>query len=161
MLRTGGLGRAAALCAVLLAPVTGCTDVTNMPEPAPSTGLDEAVFKCSVEPILARQCSYTACHGVAGAALRVYTPGKLRATEPQDLDHATAELTAAERHANYLSATGFHFAAADPLDNLLVRKTIPSSEGGYAHEGGAIFSSTNDPQWLAIYAWLAGMGRCP
>ena len=74
---------------------------------------------------------------------------------------STAALTVAERHANYLSATGFRFAAADPIDNLLVRKTIPSSEGGYAHEGGAIFAGTGDPQWLAIYAWLAGMGRCP
>ena len=161
MLRSGGLGRAAALCAVLLAPALGCTDVTNAPEGAPSTGLDEAVFRCNVEPILARQCSYTACHGVAGAALRVYSPGKLRATEPQDLDHLTAELTHAEHHANFLSATGFHFAAADPLDNLLVRKTIPSSDGGYAHEGGAIFPTTDDPQLLAIFAWLSGAGRCP
>jgi hypothetical protein len=119
------------------------------------------VFRCSVEPVLVRQCSYTACHGVAGSPLRVYSPGKLRAVRPADIDAAVAPLTEAEHHANFLSASGFQFAAGDPVDNLLLRKTLPETENGYAHEGGAIFGSTGDAQWMVIDAWLSGTGRCP
>lgn len=159
--------RRAAVASVLIAAMSaasvasGCAAVTNEPEPAPTMGLDETVFRCSVEPVLARQCSYSACHGVAGAALRVYSPGKLREKPPHDLDESTAMLTEAEHHANYLSASGFRFGAVDPIDNLLVRKTLPATEGGYAHQGGAIFTSTGDAEWMAIHAWLAGTGRCP
>jgi hypothetical protein len=161
MLRPGELGRAAYACTVLAALASACTDVVNDPVAQPSAGLDEAVFRCKVEPVLARQCSYSACHGIAGTALRVYTPGKLRAAPAHDIDAAIAPLSDAEHHANFLSAAGFRFSAPDPIDNLLLRKTLPASAGGFAHEGGAIFQSTGDPQWVAIHDWLAGSGRCP
>jgi hypothetical protein len=161
MLRSGGVGRAARACSLLIGMSTACTAIDNPPTAEPSAGLDEAVFRCRVEPVLARQCSYSACHGLAGTALRIYTPGKLRAAPAKDLDAAIAPLTDAEHHANYLSAAGFHYDAADPLENLLLRKTIPSNEGGYAHEGGVIFESTADAQWIVIHDWLTGTGRCP
>ncbi len=139
----------------------GCAVIDNPSAPAPSAGLNEAVFRCSVEPVLVRQCSYTACHGVAGSALRVYSPGKLRASPPADIDAAIAPLSEAEHHANFLSASGFAFATPDPVDNLLLRKTLPETERGYEHVGGAIFTTTGDAQWMVIDAWLSGSGRCP
>lgn len=141
--------------------VVSCAAVDNPDVASPDKHLDEAVFKCTVEPVLVRQCSYTACHGLAGSALRVYSPGKLRAARPADIDSAIAPLTPEEHHANFLSAAGFSFATGDVLDNLLVRKPLSPTAGGYAHEGGAIFTSSADPEWIAIRNWLAGTGKCP
>jgi hypothetical protein len=148
--------------AASLAGISSCGDVTNDTRTDPSTTLDEHVFRCNVEPILAKQCSYNACHGVAGAnrqgaALRVYTPGKLRATPPATLDEGIMPLTTAERHDNFLSAAGFASGVA-PDDNFLLRKPLPSSWGGFEHNGGAIFPSPMDAQYTTIRAWLAGTG---
>src|SRR3954463_6354724 len=158
--RRGRLSAAVRASAPLLL-VAACTTVENGSAPSPDKSLDEAVFKCSVEPVLVRQCSYTARHGIAGAALRIYSPGKLRAAPPADIDAAIAPLTAAEHHANFLSASGFKFGTADVLDNLLLRKPLAPSQGGYGHEGGAIFADSSDKEWLAIQAWLSGTGKCP
>ena len=137
-----------------------CTTVSNEAAPNPSAKLDEAVFRCNVEPILARQCSYNACHGKADSALRVYTPGKLRANAPATIDDAIAPLTVAEEHANFESAAGFNFGIAQVDDNWLLRKPLVSAQGGYSHEGGSIWSGADDPQYVAIRAWLAGTGKC-
>lgn len=150
MFRAWGL--AIALCA--------CTEVSNEPAASPASTLSEAVFRCNVEPVLARQCSFNACHGQAGSPLRIYTPGKLRATKPSTIDEAIAPLTEAEQHANFLSAAGFNFGLARTDDNYLLRKPLPGPDGGYAHEGGAIFTGPGDPQFGAIYDWLNGKGVC-
>lgn len=139
-----------------------CTTVQNEPLADPAAKLDEAVFRCSVEPILARQCSFSACHGIPGtlgSALRVYSPGKLRAQKPANIDEAILPLTAAEHHANFESAAGF--ATAGVADNFLLRKPLAPANGGFEHVGGAIFPNPTDPQYQAIAAWLLGMGRCP
>jgi hypothetical protein len=143
-----------------------CSPVSNDTAGDPAARLDEAVFQCKVEPVLAKYCSYNACHGIAGtsgqgAALRVYTPGKLRATTPTDLNAQVAALTPAEHHANFESAAGFSFNVASVDDNFLLRKPLPSIEGGYEHQGGAIYASTTDASYLAIHDWLTGQGKCP
>ena len=137
----------------------GCTTVTNAPASAIDEGLDETVFRCKAEPVLVRQCSYLACHGNADSALRVYSPGKLRAQPPADSTAANADLTDAEHHANFLSAAGLSFETL-PIDNWLLRKPLPSSLGGFEHLGGAIYAGTNDAQYVAIEAWLAGGTSC-
>ena len=142
-----------------------CSSVANEPVSDPASSLKEDVFKCNVEPILAKYCSYNACHGIAGqdqmgAALRVYTPGKLRATPPQNLTDLTAALTAAEEHANFESASGFSFGGVLPDDNFLLRKPLPSALGGYEHRGGAIYGDKTDPNYVAIHDWLSGQGAC-
>jgi hypothetical protein len=139
-----------------------CTDVTNAPADDPAAGLDENVFHCNVEPILAADCSYAACHGIAGAALRVYRPGLLRATTPASMDQAIAPLTTAERHANFVSAAGFAFGGTAPDDNYLLRKPLPAPDGGYEHFGGAIYvNGTDDARYKTIHDWLSGKGTCP
>jgi len=149
--------------------IAACSDVTNSGEPEPSTGVDETLFKCNVDPILARQCSYNACHGLqrpdvpvgeATATLRIFTPGKLRQTPTATIDDAIKPLTDAEHHANFLSAAGFSYAAPSLDQNFLLRKPLPSDEGGFEHKGGAIYSGTDDPQYQAIFAWLSGTGAC-
>jgi hypothetical protein len=145
----------------LLLALTACTTVANEPGPDPTTGLNETVFRCKVEPVLVTQCSYNACHGIAESALRVYSVGKLRATPPADSTAAAAPLTDAEQHANYLSAAGFAAFGQLPADNWLLRKPLPSNDGGYEHKGGAIYSGPTDPQYTAITQWLTGATACP
>ena len=138
-----------------------CTSIGNEGAPSPSAGLDETVFRCKVEPILARQCSFNACHGNAGSPLRIYTPGKLRIVQAANIDAEIAPLTAAEEHANFLSAAGFGFGTSSVDDHWLLRKPLPAIDGGYAHKGGAIYSGASDPQYVTIRAWLIGTARCP
>lgn len=144
----------------IVALTAACSVVANEPAPNPAASLDETVFRCNVEPILVKQCSYTACHGIAGTALRVYSPGKLRATRPASLSEMIMPLSDGEQHANFESAAGFAFGIAAVDDNWLLRKPLPAREGGYEHEGGAIYSGGNDPQYGAIRAWLVGNGVC-
>jgi hypothetical protein len=138
----------------------GCADVVNDVAQSPTTSLNETYFKCKVEPVLVAQCSYTACHGIADAALRVYSPGKLRATPPADSLASSAPLTDAEQHANYLSAAGFATFGVAPVDNFLLRKPLPAASGGYEHMGGAIYGGTGDANYVAIFQWLNGGTSC-
>src|SRR5262245_57286831 len=93
--------------AIFTIAIAACSDVVNEAAANPADGLDEGVFRCKAQPVLVRQCSYLACHGNAGTALRVYSPGKLRATPPTNADDANLPLTEAEQHANFQSAAGF------------------------------------------------------
>ena len=154
MLRSGMLA-----IAIALALVCACTTVSNDRASDPGQALSEPVFRCNVEPVLIRQCSYTACHGIAGTALRVFSPGKLRAVVPKTLDEAIAPLSETEHHANFESAAAFSFET--PIaDNALVHKPLAQAAGGFAHLGGAIFTTTQDAQYAAIAKWLAGEGVC-
>ena len=85
-------GRVAWLVATF-ATLSACSVEQQQSVPQPPAQLDETVFACTVEPILARQCSYNACHGQANSPLRVYSPGKLRAATPANIDDASAVLT--------------------------------------------------------------------
>lgn len=153
-------GRVAWLVATF-ATLSACSVEQQQSVPQPPAQLDETVFACSVEPILARQCSYNACHGQANSPLRVYTPGKLRAATPANINDASAVLTQAEHDGNFQSASGFAFDTVNVDDNFLLRKPLPATFGGFEHTGGAIFTDPNDPQYVAIRAWLAGTGSCP
>jgi hypothetical protein len=146
------------LAIVALAPA--CTTVANEPAPDAIAALSEPGFRCTVEPILARDCSYTGCHGNAGFALRVYSAGKLRAGAMDTLDARIAPLTEAEHHGNFLSASAFSYGDVAPDDDWLIRKGLPTEDGGYEHHGGAIFTGPDDARVVAIRAWLAGGNGC-
>jgi len=160
-------GRRGTFATIVATTVAACTGVPNSPAPDPAASLNEMVFDCSVQPILVRQCSYNACHGVTGATgtgapLRVYSPGKLRATPSMTIDDLIAPLTMDEQHANFESAAAFAWDTTSVDDNWLLRKPLPSSDGGYEHKGGAIWQGgTKDTQYVAIRAWLTNTGSCP
>jgi len=135
--------------------------VSNGPAPDPTVELDRASFACVVEPILARDCSYTGCHGDARFPLRVYSVGKLRAGSMTTLDDRLVPLTPDEREANFTSAAAFAYGGVSPDDNLLLRKALPAEDGGFEHKGGAIFTGPDDVRARAIRTWLAGSLACP
>jgi hypothetical protein len=134
--------------------------VADAPAPDAIPDLREDVFRCNVEPELARDCSYLGCHGKDDMPMRVYASGKLRATPPATLDDRITPLTEAEHHANFLAAQAFGFGGVGPDDNWILRKTMPADAGGYEHEGGAIFTGWDDARAVAIHDWLAGSGQC-
>jgi hypothetical protein len=138
-----------------------CTTVENGPIPDPTTGLDETAFRAKVEPILVKQCSYNACHGNTGSALRIYAPGTLRQLAYPTIDETMAPLTAEEEHANFVNAAAFSATAPIVDDNWLLRKPLASSAGGFEHKGGVIYlRGTNDPNYTVIYCWLTGGKAC-
>ncbi len=147
--------------ALALAVAGACSPVEERPAPRALADLDEATFRTCVEPSMLARCSYAACHGREEMPFRLYSVGKLRATEPESLEALLAPLTEEEHHANYLSSVGFTFRAK-PQENLLWRKALPASDGGYAHVGGAIFSGLDDPNAAALLDWLSGGDQpCP
>jgi hypothetical protein len=150
-----------AVVALAVAALGGCTAVENAPAPELVQTLDEPFFHCAVEPILLRECAYNGCHGQASAPLRLYSLGKLRLGPSATLADRTVPLTDAERHLNYLGAQAFDFGGVAPEDNLLLRKPMPSSAGGYEHEGGAIWSGSDDARVRTIRNWLEGGTQCP
>jgi hypothetical protein len=148
------------IASVVLLTLAACADVTNAPAADPAKTLNETAFRCGAEPVLITQCSFTACHGKAESALRVYSLGKLRNPPAIDSLTASAPLTDAEQHANFLSAAAFATYDVAPADNWLLKKPLPAADGGFAHEGGAIFTSTTDPGYTAIFKWLNGATSC-
>jgi hypothetical protein len=151
---TMGKLRVLDLCLCLLAQ-TSCSPIAQQPSSSIAE-LDEMVFRCAVEPILIRSCSYLACHGNPGFPLRVYSIGKLRSVAPRSLSELIQPLTPEERNANFRSAVAFTYGGVRPDDNLLLRKVLPAQDGGFAHKGGAMFSGKSDPRAMTIRAWLAG-----
>jgi hypothetical protein len=159
-----------------LSLLLGCSAIQSPPSADPARTLDEDAFRCQVEPILARDCSYFACHGHPQRPLRIYSVGKLRDPDLPYEGINTATLAGRqlplsagarcgtrsdERHANFTAAAGFAAGGVAPNDNLLLRKPLPPEAGGYQHEGGVLFSGRADPRAQAIRDWLSGgMASC-
>ena len=150
---------AATLGTLLLS--NGCVERgVDAADPTALSALDEKVFSCAVEPILLRECSYLGCHGREAMPFRLYGVGALRVIGRGDSADRAAPLTAAEHHANFLSAQGQSFHTP-PENNQLVRKGLPAQAGGYAHVGGVIWSGPDDPRVQVLQRWLAGQpGGC-
>ena len=130
-------------------------------DPEALAALDEAAFRCNVQPILQRDCSYLGCHGREGMPLRLYGIGALRLDTKNTTASRAQALSDAELHANFLSAQGQSFHTP-PERNQLVLKSLPSAAGGYAHVGGAIWSGMDDPRVQTLLQWLGGQGAdCP
>jgi hypothetical protein len=161
LVRALAAAAAVAALAALAAFAPACTSVENAPDPGQIATLDEPYFRCAVEPILLRDCAYNGCHGQASAPLRLYSIGKLRLGASATLAERTAPLTAEERHLNFLGAQAFDFGDVDSADNLLVRKPLPSSAGGFEHLGGAVWTGAEDPRVRTIRNWLDGGKACP
>ncbi len=142
--------------AALAVAVVGCTVDGNPPNAPALANVDFNDFACKVQPIVARRCAMPACHGRPEHAFRVYAPARLRLAPVATAIDRDAPLTLAEAQANFASAQGMTFGAATPDDVPLLHKTLAPSLGGGEHKGGVIFRDPNDPDYLALRAWVAG-----
>lgn len=118
--------------------------------------LDEAAFRCSVQPLLAKRCAFLACHGTALRPLRVYAPNRLRlGGEAGERDRPLSE---EELWANYDRARALGIGG--PEEALLLRKPLDVAAGGLFHRGQEmfagedVFSSRDDPGYRLLLAWI-------
>ncbi|MFI5301172.1 MAG: TolB family protein [Polyangiales bacterium] len=124
-------------------PTGACT--TNIPadpafDPAADPGPNYQLFHDTVQPVLAKRCSASSCHGNAVADLQL-TCGT------DDTQVRWNAFIASQ----YLSAT----AAASEL----VRRPLDPARGGVFHEGGIIFSDPSDPDYQALVTWATAQGQ--
>lgn len=144
--------------ALLLALALGGCAVDNPPADPPA--LDEAMFRCRVEPVLVERCAFPACHGSPGRAFRVYGPNRTR-LDPRGQDLA-GPLVDAEHRANLASALGFASPAPGYDEALLVEKPLAERLGGAEHGANRMFGGQSpfqhgdDPGLMAIRVWLDG-----
>ncbi|MDH4037234.1 MAG: hypothetical protein OEX18_08095 [Candidatus Krumholzibacteria bacterium] len=131
----------AGIAGLALAAGHGCDrPSTTSPEP-PGGGttyvLDFAVFESQVDPVFtARGCDDLSCHG-----------GGIRGTfELSPFDDKDVAFDFAQSR---LQVNG-----ADPAASPLLVKPLAEGAGGAAHGGGNAFSSTDDPDYQALLAWI-------
>lgn len=130
------IGRGLAAVAICV----GCT-----PEPDP-----RAVFERDVLPVFEASCGSTVCHGVA---LDAEARG-----EVIDWDQYHVRV---DPHGRVLSIDEAYRASLAVVNTLeaaatssLLRKPLAVAAGGLPHYGGEDFSTTSDPRFEAIEAWI-------
>lgn len=140
--------RALALAAVL----TGCTD----PQAELSVpNADATVFKNQVYPILLRDCAFATCHGNADRFFAVFGPGRARLDPKTEIyDPATPD----EMALSYTRARSMLLGPDGPESSLLLRKPIPTDEGGAGHKGDdpwgrSVYASVQDARYVTLYRW--------
>jgi len=109
--------------------------------------LDYQTYKATVEPIFLKKRPTHArcivCHASANHAFRL---------EP--LDKGAGTWTEAESRKNFETVSHL-VKPGQPLSSLLLIQPLAHSAGGAEfHSGGRQFASQNDPDWLAIAAWV-------
>jgi hypothetical protein len=108
------------------------------PDADPTTS-DFAQFKSAANPVLAKNCAAGNCHGTTVNALYL-TCG----TTPQQIRW------------NYQAAV--NYLAATPEQSEILRRPLATSQGGSYHEGGPLFTSVNDPNYVVLEQWAQAHG---
>jgi hypothetical protein len=151
------------LIAALACLPTGCQELEEartLPE------LDASAYRCEVEPVLIARCAFYPCHGSNTRPFHVFGVNRMRFNPPLGNNNYVINqpLTAEEQAANHSMALAF----AEPGqhdDSLLLLKPLDADAGGYYHQGKGlygnrdVFSSVDDPGYVAIEGWLNGGTR--
>lgn len=145
--------------------------------------LDREVFDRAVQPVLARRCAFSDCHGTANRFLRIYARNRHRPTGgacASDDDclrdwsclrqvctfPISDELTALELNLNYDRVRGFVDPEA-PGESLLLTKPLAEEAGGLYHRaadqygtGLDVFLDAADPDYQTLARWASGTASC-
>ncbi|HEX7602491.1 MAG TPA: hypothetical protein VF316_12835, partial [Polyangiaceae bacterium] len=100
---------------------------------------DFDLFKSGVNPAIRKSCAASNCHGTAANEL-----------------YFTCGDTPEQLRWNYFSAS--QYLAQTPEQSELLRRPLSPALGGAYHEGGAIFASTQDPDYQSILTWAKTHG---
>lgn len=104
------------------------------------TTADFATFRDRVNPVLQKSsCTAGNCHGTIANSL-----------------HLTCGDTPEQVRWNYFAAS--EYLGATPEQGELLRRPLDPAQGGSFHEGGAIWSSQNDPGYAAVSEWATEHG---
>jgi hypothetical protein len=127
-----------------------CTGPIPGSQAAPAP-LDGAAYVRLVHPIFEARCATLDCHGNADRPLRLYAETGLRAADEL---RDTTTLTPAELDANVAAVSGLQESTGSEVadDQLLLAKPL----GLMKHSGGAVWTTSADPQYLCVRGWLAG-----
>ena len=128
---------------ILLVPLW----LLTLPALIGAQSLDYQTYKATVEPIFLKKRPTHArcivCHAAANHAFRL---------EP--LDKGASTWTEAESRKNFETVSHL-VKPGQPLSSLLLIQPLAHSAGGAEfHSGGRQFASQDDPDWLAIAAWV-------
>jgi hypothetical protein len=97
-------------------------------------GADYPLFQQTAAVILQRSCAAGNCHGTPVNAL-----------------YLTCGVTPEQTRWNYFAAVGF--LAATPEQSEVVRRPLATSQGGSYHEGGPLFASVRDADYVSLVTW--------
>jgi hypothetical protein len=114
---------------------------------------DYEAFTAEVQPVLAARCSNPSCHGEAGRPFELYAEHMHR-IDPEDVWRDTP-LTGAELWLNFQRTCALLVGVSTPEDCPLLTKPLATEAGGAEHEGGAQFLDMADPEYEALYEWVA------
>ncbi len=152
--------RALLLAAVALA---GCQP--GLTDDGEIAALDEAYFRCRVQPILTKSCGTFTCHGAGDRFFTIFGRNRLRISQ-SEADRASF-MTAEERQHNFQAALAM-VDLDDPRASLLLLKPLEADVGGYFHQGahepfggGDVFASEDDRDYQTILTWIEGATEDP
>ena len=151
------------LALTLLLTETACQGGLTDEAPLPSS-LDEAFFRCRVQPILTKSCAAFACHGDVRRYYHLFARSRLRLGGGEE--QRNAPLSAEERAFNY-NATRAVVDLGAPDESLLLKKPLDASAGGYYHGGavlygkGDVFLKSDDPDFKVLSRWIRGEKEDP
>ncbi len=156
-MRARGLGLVG-LVLVLGGALASCLGDANAPRDAEP--LDEAFFRCQVQPVLTRNCSMFACHGNARRFFVLFGRNRLRLGGTEAMRGSF--LTDAERERNFAAASAM-VVPGHPELSPLVMKPLDPSAGGWYHVGGDTpfhggdpFTSVDDARYQTLVDWVNG-----
>ncbi|MGE0791403.1 MAG: hypothetical protein AB7S26_37355 [Sandaracinaceae bacterium] len=159
--------RLAAILAVFAILSAGCQP--GLTDDGEIAELDEAFFRCRVQPILTKNCGTFVCHGSGQRFFTLFGRNRLRACERMDgcEEERNAVLTPEERQHNFTAAlTMVNYEY--PLQSLLLVKPLELSAGGSFHQGahepfdgGDVFADPDDRELSVIREWIQGATEDP
>ena len=130
----------------------------------PSPDLDQAYFRCKVQPVLAKSCGAFACHGDGRRFFHLFARNRLRAQGTEK--DRNAALSADELKANYEAARAL-VDVASPDQSWLLMKPLDVRAGGWFHRGaeiygqGNVFLAREEADFKTLAAWTTGAKEEP
>ena len=136
---------------LLVIAAVGC-GIDPEPELSYESG-DPAVYAAELHPMIEARCATLDCHGDPGRPLRLYAETGLRARD----ELRDAPMTDQELAANTDALFGVDPFAPGVDESLLLLEPLAVDAGGVHHEGGDVWKSRDDPGYLCVRSFLAGI----
>jgi hypothetical protein len=142
----------------------GCPQGLDSEVSAREVELDEAFYRCRVQPILVKSCAGFICHGDTQRFFRLFGRNRLRYGLPPE--KRDTPIMAEETAYNLASAAAFVDRSAPDKSPLLL-KPLDQAGGGSYHGGatkfgqGDVFLSKDEADFATLAAWVAGEKEDP